>query len=43
MTARDPIKLGTAYAGLQPWEHGGVSLKNILCRKVSRGPVIKLQ
>ena len=25
MTARDPIKLGTAYAGLQPWEHGGVS------------------
>ena len=26
MTARDPMKLGVAYAGLQPWEGGGVSL-----------------
>lgn len=25
MTGRDPIKLGTAYAGLQPWENGGVA------------------
>lgn len=25
MTARDPIKLGTAYAGFQPWHNGGVS------------------
>ncbi len=25
MTARDPMKLGTAYAGFQPWHNGGVS------------------
>jgi arylsulfatase A-like enzyme len=25
MTARDPMKLGTAYAGFQPWNNGGVS------------------
>ena len=25
MTGRDPIKLGAAYAGFQPWESGGVS------------------
>jgi arylsulfatase A-like enzyme len=25
MTARDPMKLGTAYAGFQPWQNGGVS------------------
>ncbi|MGC6472069.1 MAG: arylsulfatase [Parvibaculales bacterium] len=25
MTARDPVKLGMAYAGLQPWVTGGVS------------------
>jgi len=25
MTARDPIKLGTAYAGFQPWQNGGVA------------------
>lgn len=25
MTARDPMKLGTAYAGYQPWHNGGVS------------------
>lgn len=25
MTARDPIKLGAAYAGFQPWQNGGVS------------------
>ena len=25
MTARDPMKLGTIYAGFQPWQNGGVS------------------
>ena len=25
MTARDPMKLGTVYAGFQPWHNGGVS------------------
>lgn len=25
MTARDPMKLGTVYAGFQPWQNGGVS------------------
>ena len=25
MTARDPMKLGTIYAGFQPWNNGGVS------------------
>ena len=25
MTGRDPIKLGAAYAGFQPWDNGGVS------------------
>ena len=25
MTARDPMKLGSAYAGFQPWQNGGVS------------------
>jgi len=25
MTARDPMKLGAAYAGFQPWQNGGVS------------------
>jgi len=25
MTARDPMKMGTAYAGFQPWQNGGVS------------------
>lgn len=25
MTGRDPMKLGTIYAGFQPWQNGGVS------------------
>ena len=25
MTGRDPMKLGAAYAGFQPWQNGGVS------------------
>jgi len=25
MTARDPMKLGSIYAGFQPWQNGGVS------------------
>jgi len=25
MTARDPMKMGTIYAGFQPWQNGGVS------------------
>ena len=25
MTGRDPMKLGSAYAGFQPWQNGGVS------------------
>jgi len=25
MTARDPMKLGSVYAGFQPWQNGGVS------------------
>ena len=25
MTGRDPMKLGAAYAGFQPWDNGGVS------------------
>ncbi len=25
MTARDPMKLGAAYAGFQPWQNGGIS------------------
>ncbi|NNE58482.1 MAG: arylsulfatase [Hellea sp.] len=25
MTARDPMKLGSAYAGFQPWQNGGVA------------------
>ncbi len=25
MTARDPMKLGSVYAGFQPWQNGGIS------------------
>jgi len=41
MTARDPMKLGTAYAGFQPWQNGGVSPEEHFCRRAFKPQVIK--